>query len=104
MLKLVLIALSFLFGILSIRHLRTFDVHEKEPFLKMVVVTLWGGLVSIFISLFLYRVLQDSGINVSDGIPFSYFYVGFVEELGKLIALFLCWPLILSEVIGHCVG
>jgi len=53
MLKLILIGLSFLFGILSIRHLRKFDVHEQEPFIKMLAVTVWGGVVSIFLSLFL---------------------------------------------------
>jgi RsiW-degrading membrane proteinase PrsW (M82 family) len=98
MLKLILIVLSFIFGILSIRHLRTFDVHEKEPFGKMLAVTLWGGAVSVVLSLFLYTILQESGIDIRSGIPFSYFFVGFVEEAAKLAALFLCWLIIRNEM------
>lgn len=98
MLELILIVLSFIFGILSIRHLRTYDVHEKEPFGKMLAVTVWGGLASILLSLFFYRVLHDSGISIRAGFPFSYFYVGFIEELGKLAALFLSWPVIRKEM------
>lgn len=98
MLKLILIAISFLFGLLSIRHLRKYDVHEQEPFGKMLAVTLWGGLVSILISLFLYQMLGNSGISIHAGRPWSFFYVGFVEELGKLAALFLCWPIIRKEM------
>lgn len=98
MLKLLLIALSFIFGLLTVRYLRKFDVHEKEPFGKMLAVTIWGGVVSIVLSLFLYRVLQDNGINVNDGVPFSYFFIGFVEEGAKLAALFLCWGFIRNEM------
>ncbi|MDF7800868.1 PrsW family intramembrane metalloprotease [Pontiellaceae bacterium B1224] len=98
MLKLILIALSFLFGILSIRKLRKYDVHEAEPFWKMVAVTIWGGLVSIVISLFLYSVLSSQDVSIHDGAPFSYFFVGFIEELGKLAALFICWPIIRNEM------
>ena len=98
MLKLILIALSFLFGLLSIRKLRQYDVHEAEPFWKMVAVTAWGGLMSVVISLFLYNILQSQGVSIHDGAPFSYFFVGFIEELGKLLALFFCWPIIRDEM------
>ncbi len=98
MLQLILIALSFIFGILTLRYLQKFDVHEREPFGKMLAVTVWGGLVSIVLSLFLYSVLHTNGINVRDGFPFSYFFVGFVEEGAKLAALFLCWGLIRNEM------
>jgi RsiW-degrading membrane proteinase PrsW (M82 family) len=98
MLKLILIALSFVFGILTVRYLRKYDVHEKEPFGKMLAVTAWGGLVSIALSLFLYSVLHTNGINVRAGFPFSYFFIGFIEEGAKLVALFLCWGLIRNEM------
>lgn len=98
MLKLILIATSFVLGILCIRYLRRFDVHEKEPFGKMLGVTVWGGAASVVLSLFLYSVLQKNGISIHAGIPFSYFFVGFIEELAKLTALFLCWGLIRKEM------
>jgi len=94
----ILILVSFAFGVLSIRHLRTFDVHEQEPVVKMVAVALWGGLVSVATSLFLYTLLKNSGISIQDGFPVSYFYVGYVEELAKLFALCLCWPIIRKEM------
>ena len=94
----ILILVSFAFGVLSIRHLRTFDVHEQEPVVKMAAVALWGGLVSVATSLFLYTLLKNSGISIQDGFPVSYFYVGYVEELAKLFALCLCWPIIRKEM------
>ncbi len=94
----ILIGVSFIAGLLCIRHLRTFDVHEQEPFGKMVAVTLWGGLVSIALSMFLYTLLQANGISIRNGFPLSFFYVGFTEELAKLAALFLCWPIIRKEM------
>jgi RsiW-degrading membrane proteinase PrsW (M82 family) len=98
MLKLILISFSFFFGILSIRYLRRFDVHEKEPFTKMLAVTVWGGLVSIVLALFLYSILQRNGIQIRDGFPFSYFFIGFIEEGAKLAALLLSWGLIRKEM------
>jgi RsiW-degrading membrane proteinase PrsW (M82 family) len=98
MLKLILIALSFIFGLLSIRHLRSFDVHEKEPFGKMLTVAIWGGALSIVLSFFLYNVLQINGISLRAGFPFSFFFVGFIEEGAKLAALFLCWLIIRNEM------
>ncbi len=94
----ILILLSFIIGLLCIRHLRSFDVHEQEPFGKMVAVTLWGGIVSIATSLFLYRLLAVNGISIRQGFPASYLYIGFIEELAKLFALALCWPLIREEM------
>lgn len=98
MFKTILILLSFLFGLLCIRHLRKYDVHEQEPFVKMLAVTVWGGIVSVALSLLLYTLLQSNGISIEDGFPFSYLYIGFIEELGKLAALFLCWPIIRREL------
>ena len=37
------ILLSFIIGIIAVNYLRTYDIHEKEPVFKMVLVTLWGG-------------------------------------------------------------
>ena len=98
MFKMILVMLSFVFGLLCIRHVRKYDVHEREPFLKMAAVTVWGGIMSVALSLFLYHLLQTNGVSIRAGFPFSYLYVGFIEELGKLLALFLCWPLIRNEM------
>ena len=98
MFKLILVALSFVFGLRSIRRLRQYDVHEEEPFRKMAAVTIWGGMMSVGISLFLYGVLKSQGVSIRAGFPISILWVGFIEELGKLLALFLCWPIIRREM------
>ena len=94
----VLILISLVLGLLCIRRLRSYDLHEQEPLRSMAAVTLWGGWISILISLFLYRILQESGITIHAGKPFTLFYVGFVEELAKLAALLLSWPIIRKEM------
>jgi RsiW-degrading membrane proteinase PrsW (M82 family) len=96
--KLILILISFSLGVASVRHLRRFDVHEQEPLGKMLAVTLWGGMVSIVLSLFLYSILHGSGISIEDGFPFSYLFIGFIEEGAKLLALLCCWGLIRKEM------
>ncbi|MBN2162243.1 MAG: PrsW family intramembrane metalloprotease [Pontiellaceae bacterium] len=96
--ELILILISFAFGILCIGHLRRYDVHEREPLFAMAAVTIWGGFVSIVCSLFLYRIIQENGVSLTDGFPFSYLYVGYVEELAKLLALVSCWPIIRREM------
>jgi RsiW-degrading membrane proteinase PrsW (M82 family) len=94
----ILIALSFLIGLWCIRYVRSYDVHEQEPFSAMLFVTVFGGIMSVAISLFLYRMLHEQGVSLHEGFPFTYFYVGFIEELAKLAALFLCWPVIRRQM------
>ena len=98
MLKPILIALSFIFGLLTIRYIRRFDVHEKEPLGKMLAVAAWGGLVSIILSLFLYGILQITPDSLRTGFPYSFLYIGLVEEGAKLVALFLSWGFIRREM------
>ena len=93
-----LITLSFVFGIISIRTLRRYDIHEAEPFWKMAFVTVLGGIISVAVSLGLYELIEAAGISIYAGKPFTFFYVGFIEELGKLLALFMCWPVIRKEL------
>ena len=62
MLESILVALSFGIGLLVVQHLRRFDLHEQEPFGAMAAVALCGGILSILISFFLYRMLHANGI------------------------------------------
>lgn len=98
MFEYILIALSFGIGLLCVRYLRSYDVHEQEPFGTMLAVTVWGGFVSVALSLFLYQLLQVNGLSAGVGYPVNYVFVGLVEELAKLAALFLCWPIIRKEM------
>lgn len=85
----ILIALSFAIGVYCVNLLRNYDVHEKEPISKMVLVTLFGGACSIGISLLLYRYLGSLGVNDLKNSFGALFVIGPIEEIAKLIALFL---------------
>jgi len=46
MFKMMLVILPFVFGLLCIRHVRKYDIHEEGPLLKRLAVTVWGGIAS----------------------------------------------------------
>ena len=96
--QLLLVLLSFLIGILAIYYLREFDVHDKEPFSIMAIVTFAGGALSIGISLALYRYLGSLGISDLRNAFGAIFVIGPVEEAAKLLALLLCYPIIQSHL------
>lgn len=93
-----LILLSFFIGILAINYLRAYDIHEKEPLLKMVLVTAWGGLFSIVLSIFLYTSLELFGIRGHYNVFGALFVIGPVEEAAKFIALLACYFFIRHEI------
>lgn len=84
---LILIIVSFLLGLLVLNHIRSFDIHEKEPLMKMVLVMVWGGFVSIGICSILYGWTQSLGIKELKTVFGAMFIIGPVEEAAKFIAL-----------------
>jgi RsiW-degrading membrane proteinase PrsW (M82 family) len=93
----ILIALSFLIGLLCIRYIQSFDKHEKEPFRKMLLVTCWGGAWSIVITALLYMglgYLGISGLKTSLG---ALLIIGPVEEFAKFMALLTSYFIYRSE-------
>ena len=78
--------------------LRTLDIHEKEPFHKLFLVTLIGGVSSIFISVFIYNYFNFLGVTNIKTILGAIFIIGPVEEGAKLITFFLLLPLIKNEM------
>ena len=75
-----LILLSFFIGILAVNYLRAYDIHEKEPLFKMVLATIWGGIFSIVLSIFLYSSLELIGIQGRYNIFGALLVIGPVEE------------------------
>ncbi len=51
------ILLSFGIGILCIRKIRSYDVHEREPVLDLCLAAVYGGLISVAVSLAGYTVV-----------------------------------------------
>lgn len=95
----ILIIGSFLIGIFILNYLRNnFDIHEKEPLGKMVLVTLLGGSAAIVLSLVTYAFLARHGVqNPLRGLG-PVFVIGPVEEASKLAGLFLCYLLIRKDL------
>jgi RsiW-degrading membrane proteinase PrsW (M82 family) len=83
----VLIVLSFLCGLALIKHLRTHDIYEKEPFLTMAAVMIWGGLCAVIFSVILYTFVQKLGITKFDNILGALLIIGPIEEGAKFLAL-----------------
>lgn len=98
MVSIVLVLLSSLFGVLGIIILQRFDIHEKEPFMKMFYVALWGGIVSVFVSLLIYEFhIFQHMLQRPNGVA-AMAIVGPVEEFAKLLALYSCYFMIRDEM------
>jgi RsiW-degrading membrane proteinase PrsW (M82 family) len=83
----ILIIISFVLGLFVLEYIRSFDLHEKEPLKKMVLVMVWGGFVSIGICSILYGWVHSFGIKELKNAFGAMFIIGPVEEAAKFIAL-----------------
>jgi RsiW-degrading membrane proteinase PrsW (M82 family) len=81
------ILISFSAGTLCVIYIRSKDRFEKEPFLYMTAVTLWGGLWSYIISGILYERLAYWGVYELQNAWGALLVIGPAEELSKLAAL-----------------
>jgi RsiW-degrading membrane proteinase PrsW (M82 family) len=84
-----IIAIASLVGIAYLLKVRSYDIYEKEPFSVLLIVSIAGGIISVFTSLFLYKFV-DVQLNFIDAI----IKIGLIEELSKLIALILIFHFI----------
>jgi RsiW-degrading membrane proteinase PrsW (M82 family) len=92
------IALSVVAGLFCIAYLRRYDIHEREPFAKMLLATVWGGFWSAVISSLLYASLLSLGSgNPAAGLR-PLLIIGPVEESAKLLAFFSVYPFIRREM------
>ena len=94
----LLVTISFFAGLAIVFWLRTLDIHEKEPFFKLFLVTLIGGVSSIIISILIYNYFNFLGVTNIKTILGALFIIGPVEEGAKLITFFLLLPLIRNEM------
>ena len=85
--NLFLIIISFVLGLFVLNYIRSFDLHEKEPLKKMVLVMVWGGFISIGICSLLYGGVHSLGIKELKNVFGAFFIIGPVEEASKFIAL-----------------
>jgi RsiW-degrading membrane proteinase PrsW (M82 family) len=73
-------------GVLYLIKIRRYDLYEKEPFYKLLIVSIIGGIFSIIITLYLYRFVEVE-MNFID----AFIKVGLIEESSKLFALALIY-------------
>ncbi|MBC8425996.1 PrsW family intramembrane metalloprotease [bacterium] len=88
-----LIGASALAGFFAISRLRQYDVHEKEPWRVMLLVTLVGGAWSVAISVILYAVFDAAGVGNVQTVLGAMLVIGPGEEGAKLLAMYSCLPL-----------
>ncbi len=89
---------SLVFGLRCVWRIRTYDLLEKEPWTKMIVATIWGGIWSIVISLMLYRGADIIGFEIGWNWTGALLGIGPIEEFGKLAAFFSCYFFIRKEL------
>lgn len=86
------ILFASLTGIFYLLKIRSYDIYEKEPFLKLLLVSVAGGIFSVICSLFIYEFVEVKE-NFTDAI----LKIGIIEEFSKLLALVAVFPLIRKE-------
>ena len=88
------VLISFLLGILCIRFLQSYDIHEKESFRPMLLVVFLGGVIAIAATTGLYiwiRTWESGDFRTALG---ALLIIGPVEEAGKLVGMLVCSLLI----------
>jgi RsiW-degrading membrane proteinase PrsW (M82 family) len=90
--------LSVLLGVLCVRFLRRYDIHEKEPLWAMLAVAVWGGAWGVILALSAYQALAWLGIGDVTRQLLPLLVIGPVEETAKLAALATSYPIIRKEL------
>jgi RsiW-degrading membrane proteinase PrsW (M82 family) len=93
-----LILISFVFGLVFIRYIRSYDVHEKEPVWKMLLAMVWGGVWSVGISILIYWGVDVLGFEIRGNWTGALLGIGPIEEFGKLVAFLSCYFFIRREL------
>lgn len=81
------IAISLLLGVLCVGRIRSYDVHEKESYLKLFLVAVYGGLLAAAASLLGYRLASALGFGAFHSWYGFFLFVGPIEEAAKYLGL-----------------
>ncbi len=90
--QVLVITIASFFGILYLWLIRSYDIYEKEPFLRLLFTALIGGSIAIIISLVLYEF-----VNVKHTFTDAFIKVGLIEESSKFLALLLLYKFIKKD-------
>ena len=87
-----LVAIAYFIGFVFLLLIRFYDKYEKEPLWRMILLSFFGGIVSILVSTILYTFIHPK-FNLTDAI----LKVGTVEEFSKILTLFILYKIIRKE-------
>ena len=87
-----LAVISYLVGFGFLLLIRSYDIYDREPLWKMILLSFFGGVVSVIASNILYLFVHPH-FNLTDAV----LKVGTVEEFSKLLALFVLYKIIRRE-------
>ncbi len=87
-----LAVISYLVGFGFLLLIRSYDIYDREPLWKMILLSFFGGIVSVIATSVLYAFIHPE-FNLTDAI----LKVGTVEEFSKLFALFVLYRIIRKE-------
>ncbi len=90
--NLLLAVLSYLIGFIFLLFIRSYDKYDKEPLWRMLLLSFFGGIVSVLITSFLYAFIHPK-LNLADAV----FKIGTVEEFSKLLTLFILYKIIRKD-------
>jgi len=88
----IIISLATLIGFAYLLKVRNYDIYEKEPITKLLLVAIVGGLISVISSTILYQF-----VTVKYNFINAIFKVGIIEELSKLLALVIVYRFIKKD-------
>jgi RsiW-degrading membrane proteinase PrsW (M82 family) len=81
------LAISMAIGLLCIRKIRSYDIHEPEPVGAMMLVAVYGGLISVSVSSLGYLLSRFLGLRDYSGWLIFMLLVGPLEETAKYLGL-----------------
>ncbi len=82
----VLAAVAYLVGFAFLWFIRHLDKYDKEPYTKLILLSIFGGLTAVIVTWLLYLKIHPQK-SLWDAI----FKIGTVEEFSKLITLFILY-------------
>jgi RsiW-degrading membrane proteinase PrsW (M82 family) len=85
--------ISLLIGIIYLFFIRSFDIYEKDPWFKLFISFIIGGLLSIFFVSVIYQFFE-----VEYTMSHAIFRIGLPEEFAKLAAFYIVFWIFKREI------
>lgn len=96
--ELLLILISLVLGLGCIHRIRLLDRYEKEPYVKLVLVTFLGGGCAMVLALGLFKFIEHLGFQDFESYIGAMLVIGPVEEMAKLAGLLTVLGIIRNEL------